>query len=178
MLPYILYLFSSCLCFMMTWLTKDIAVTHREKIYDIFHENISIVNMPYISDYMVFIQILYTLILIPKDFFSEFFFIMGIVQILKFICSITTILPPLKTYDEKHRLGGINGNGVEYIFSGHASYSALTAIYLYNFGINFWLIFIYNLISQTLIILTRNHYSVDVILAWIIVPSLYHNIKQ
>ena len=108
---------------------------------------------------------------------DEMLLIMSIVQFFRSICSASTILPPLKHYNDKYRLGGINGNGTEYIFSGHAAYSAISAIYLYNKNIigPFSLI-IYNIISQLSIIITRNHYTVDVVLAWIITPLVWGNI--
>lgn len=128
----------------------------------------------YISDIMVFFQIFVTLCVLPYDFYTEFFLIMAISQFLKFFCSLVTILPPLKKYKEKHRLWGINGNGVEYIFSGHAAYSSLTFIYLRNYIPIFPLV-CYNFFSQFMIVASRNHYTVDVLLAWIIIPLLYSN---
>lgn len=91
---------------------------------------------------------------------------------------MSTVLPPLKNYRDKIRFGGINGSGTEYIFSGHASYSAIFSLYLYSKNIvSLYILFLYNFISQFLIIVSRNHYTVDVILAWIISSSLYTNLQ-
>lgn len=167
-----LFLFSSMLC-----LLSAQCIPSTTTVYDIIHQNIPIVPYPYASDFFILIQTIGTATIINSVEFSELCLIMAIIQIFRAICSISTALPPLKNYHDKYRLGGINGSGTEYIFSGHASYSALTAIYLYNRNFNPILLIVYNLFSQSLIILTRNHYSVDVILAWIITPLLYGNIQ-
>mgnify|MGYP003641411489 CR=1 FL=1 len=101
---------------------------------------------------------------------------MAIINFLRILCMSSTILPSLKHYNNKYRLGGINGTGSEYIFSGHASFTTLSAIYLHKYGYDWKLLFIYNFITQGLIIITRNHYTVDIILAWIIVGLVYSNV--
>jgi hypothetical protein len=173
MISLFLYLFSSLFCVTIANLIKP-----DTKIVDIIHNNFQIINYPYISDFLILIQTIYVLTIMDSESLSKTFFIMFIVQICKGLCSISTVLPQLKRYEDKYRLGGINGSGTEYIFSGHACYSCLSAFYLYfekNFN-GLFLIF-YNLISQFLIILTRNHYTVDVILAWIITSLVYFNIE-
>jgi hypothetical protein len=173
MISLFFFLLSSLCCV----IGANIIHNHSTRIVDIVHDNLPPLNAPYISDILILFQTVTTVTLINKDVLSEMFLIMGIVQICRFLCFISTILPPLKNYHDKYRLGGINGNGSEYIFSGHASYSALCTIYLYTHNIisGFPLI-AYNLTSQFLIIVTRNHYTVDIILAWIIVPLIYGNI--
>jgi len=150
----------------------------RVRVVDIIHSNISYIHTPYLSDVLVLIQTLGTAGVIDINTLNEVFLIMAIIQFLRSICSVSTILPPLKDYHDKYRMGGLNGSGTEYIFSGHASYSALATIYLYTRKIVPVLpLVLYNIISQFLIIATHNHYTVDIILAWIIVPLVYGNIQ-
>jgi PAP2 superfamily C-terminal len=172
MLALLLFLFSSITCVITANLVRE-----QEKITDIIHSNLPIVNMPYISDILILLQTILAISIMSSESLIELFFIMGITQLFRVFCFFSTTLPPLKKYSDKYRLGGINGNGTEYIFSGHASYSAITFIYLYtNNIISFFPLLVYNIISQSLISLTRNHYTVDIILAWIIVPLIYGNV--
>lgn len=148
-----------------------------DKIVDIVHYNVPKLKLPYVSDTMVLIQTVGSVVVLQRDTISEFFAIMAIAQLFRIATMVSTILPPLKNYHDKYRLGGINGTGTEYIFSGHACYSALSAIYLYSFGIvPLWALIVYNILSQSLIIVSRNHYTVDVVLAWIIIPLIYGNL--
>lgn len=168
------FLLSSLLC-----LCSASAIKNTTKVWDIIHDNLPELRLPYFSDFLVLLQTVLTLTVINSTELSEIFLVMGIAQICRAICCISTVLPPLKNYHDKYRLGGINGTGSEYIFSGHACYSAVCAIYLYKKGIfSPVTIFVYNSLSQFSIVITRNHYTVDVILAWIIVPLIYGNVMS
>lgn len=148
------------------------------KVVDIIHSKMPRITAPYLSDFLVLTQTVGTAAVVDINTLNEVFLIMSIVQFFRSICSLSTALPPLKNYHDKYRLGGINGTGTEYIFSGHASYSALAAIYLYQKGIVPAIpLVLFNLVSQFLIVATHNHYTVDVVLAWIVVPLLYSNLK-
>jgi hypothetical protein len=150
--------------------------THPTRIIDFVHEYLPTVNSTYLSDILVFSQVLVATLLTNLEQLNEMLLIMSCVQFFRSICLASTVLPPLRSYEEKYRMGGLNGSGTEYIFSGHASYSALTAIYLYNSNrVSIPLLTAYNLFSQYLIVATKNHYTIDVILAWIIVPLVYGN---
>jgi hypothetical protein len=178
MLSLFVYLFSSLLCVV----TANLLISHPTKIVDIVHYNIPDLKHSfsnnYLSDILVLSQTIFCVSLMDAESLTQIFLIMGITQTLKAICSVSTVLPPLKNWEDKHRLGGLNGTGTEYIFSGHACYSAISAIYLYNKGIaNFLTLLIFNSLSQFFIVVTRNHYTVDVILAWIITFLVYGNLN-
>jgi hypothetical protein len=176
MSPFLLYFLSSSLCVFTAKRLRN----HPTKIIDLVHTYLPHINPPligsYLSDVLVAAQLLYTLKEMPSFLYREFALIMGITQLCRVLCMISTILPPLKNYDDKARLMGVNGSGTEYIFSGHASYSAASFIYLYALNIiSPKLLILYNILSQSLIIASRNHYTVDVVLSWIIVPLIYGN---
>lgn len=147
---------------------------HSTQIIDIVHNNCPEIKIPYISDILVAIQVC-AMLYWQMSHWYDMITIMGITQIMKVLCSASTVLPPLKAYDSKYRFGGLNGSGKDYIFSGHAAYAALSSIYLYSIIPLGWLVG-YNIVTQFLIIATRNHYTVDVLLAWLIVPLVYGNI--
>lgn len=170
MISLFLFLLSSLGCVTAANLIKN----NPDKIVDIFHDYLPVIKAPYLSDILVLIQVIGAATFLSAAELSQAFLVMSMVQVCRILCSISTVLPPLKNYHDKYRLGGINGTGTEYIFSGHASYSALACIYLYNKNIvSGPLLALYNVISQSSISLTRNHYTVDVVLAWIITPLLY-----
>ena len=99
---------------------------------DNIHNNFKIFKYHYISDFLIFLQILFGIIKLEIYTIKEILLLISIIQFLRSICSITTVLPPLKNYKDKIRFGGLNGSGTEYIFSGHASYSAVITLFLYS----------------------------------------------
>lgn len=170
MLSILFFIFSCFLCMHTAQNIKN----PNNKIVDFIHSLIPYTDsLEYWSDILIFLQILFCLYISSINNITEMFLIMSITQICRTICNISTTLPQLKKYSDKIRLGGINGSGTEYIFSGHASYSAISFIYLIQYKYNTYLLTIYNLFSQLLIIITRNHYTVDIVLAWIIVPLIW-----
>ncbi len=172
------YLLSSSLCVITANVIRFLSLSHPTKIIDIVHHYIPLVKETYISDILVLTQLVATIILMDSNTLLEMLLIMAIAQLCRVVCMISTVLPPLKNYQDKYRLCGVNGSGTEYIFSGHACYATVSAIYLYSQGIvNLPFLVVYNLISQFLITATRNHYTVDIVLAWIIVPLIYGNVK-
>ena len=148
-------------------------------IRDPIHMYFPRVNYKYLSDILITLQMSLLTFTITKVLLKEFFIVCGIIQFMRAITMSSTILPSLEHHNDKIRLGGLNGRGTEYIFSGHAVYACLSLIYLYKMGIvKLPILIIYNLISQLIIILSRNHYTVDVILSWMITPLVYGNVIQ
>ena len=169
------YLLSSAACVLAA---RSIPVlysgSHTGKIRDFFHEFFPKLHLDYLSDIMILAQIVLAVVI--SDI-TRVIQAMTIIQVMRVICAVTTVLPPLKHYKDKYRLGGLNGSGTEYIFSGHASYAALTFLSLWEAGVPIQLLVFYNILSQMCIILSRNHYTVDVVLAWIIAPLVYLNLS-
>jgi hypothetical protein len=176
MFIYLLY-FCSLIFFKIT--TKYFIPNLESKSHilpDILHKLFYLPDY-YISDIMVFLEGLFLLYWIEYQNFKEAILILSISQFTRSILSSVTILPPLKKYNDKKRLYGILGTGRDYIFSGHSAYSALITIYIIKQKlIDTYDILIYNIICNLIIIFTRNHYTVDVLLSIIIIPSLWLNL--
>lgn len=174
MISLLYFLFSSLAC-----VAVSNAIGYFRKptteIVDVLHRVFPVVDLPYASDILIFLQTMYSVAMVDVLELEKLFFVLGTVQCLRILCFSSTILPPLKTYAEKYRIGGLNGTGNEYIFSGHACYACVSAITLYEKGVDIRLLILYNTISQSLIVLSRNHYTVDVVLAWIITPLVYNS---
>jgi hypothetical protein len=164
-----------CISCLICTTTARLLKNDPHKIVDITHDFLFAIPDYYISDIMILAQIIFSTIILPFSEIEQIMAVMSIVQFFRCICASSTVLPPLKKYNDKIRVGGINGSGTEYIFSGHAAYSCATFIYLWKVNSKIPLI-IYNIISQYIICASKNHYTVDVILAWIIVPLVWKNI--
>lgn len=161
-------------CYACTLIASNLP-SCKNKIIDIVHEYFPPFQNSYFSDVGILLQIIYTIATIPYSSLNEIFLVMSIVQFFRILCFSTTILPPLKRYNDKIRLFGLNGSGTEYIFSGHACYACISFIYLYKHDIfPLYVLIPYNFITQFLVVLSRNHYTVDVILSWIITPLVYN----
>ena len=76
----------------------------------------------------------------------------------------------------------IFGHCSDKIFSGHTAFTLLIVLVAYNFNLldnnKLLILGIFQLIYAFLIIITRAHYSVDVLLSYYIVIPLYLCIKQ
>lgn len=151
---------------------------YSKKVSDIIHDNITPFPDYYISDILCAIQILHSFMYLSVVQLSETLYVMAFIQFLRGVCTLSTRLPSLKRYDDKARFGGLNGTGSEYIFSGHASYCCIASIFLWIN--NLWKlhnIILYNILSQFLVIVSRNHYTIDIVLAWAITPLTYFTYK-
>lgn len=168
-----MYLISSFLCMAVGRNIKNSVY----EIRDCLHIRFQTFELDYLGDIMVLFQLVYTLVFLERiEELHEFCYVMSIIQFLKMICSSSTVLPPLKNYSDKIRLWGINGSGTEYIFSGHASYSAICFMMLLRSNYSLPFLIFYNFFSQFFIIISKNHYTVDVLLGWIISCSVWFNV--
>lgn len=137
----------------------------------------------YIDDLMI------CLLVIPLFFYnintSKFLQVIIITRILRLICMQSTILPSPDSkceeyLDRKEKIIGryykiIFGRCNETIFSGHVSFMLTCVLFLLPFINSIMKIFlyIYAIITSLVVISLRNHYSIDVVLAWIITIPIY-----
>lgn len=95
----------------------------------------------------------------------------------KQIVSNVTILPKNKNCDDSNfsLLYFLNGHCYDKIFSGHFASSVLISMILYNRGIvtNPYVLGLYNLISAYLILATRSHYTVDILIGGYVAVTSY-----
>ena len=120
-----------------------------------------------------------------SDLFIFMYKLFSVIFFLRTLTKFFTILPSQSrtncTNDIKNPMIYISGYCHDKIFSGH---SALTLIYLLtiidnkiiNPKYNFLLIFSHSLYA-VLLIVTKNHYTVDIISSYIITISIFYNLK-
>lgn len=145
-------------------------------IYDIGHEYIPkyIPNISKLAMY-IFLQF-FSLFLPVLTYFAVGFslFYLFIMHILRIPAYWMTLLPVLDNIEHRfynQYLIGLAGGNSDYIWSGHASTAMFSSVALYYHYSNvpcLLSLVIYNLILGIFIIGTKNHYSVDVYLGWLI----------
>ena len=93
--------------------------------------------------------------------------VLSYVLILRSITTIVTILPsPICGQKKVEAIGGCH----DCIFSGHTSMTLIFCYYMYLHNPYLkWPLLLYSMIGSFLIIITRSHYTIDVLIAWIVV---------
>lgn len=87
-----------------------------------------------------------------------------------FFCS--TILPRCSDRKElKSIFDALNGANCDYIFSGHAFIVILSCHYLEKFFYFYGILYIYSFITCLIIIICREHYTIDILVAILAVSS-------
>lgn len=106
-----------------------------------------------------------------KEFAAKFILIM----VIRALTTISTILPKHEKCDATPRWSRyIRGQCYDKVFSGHTSFVLLATLIYLREGILGWPGFIgINLANITGIILTRSHYTVDIVLAILITLLVY-----
>ena len=142
------------------------------KVYDIGHKYLpNLSKYEYISNYYMLCFIVIVMCLpICKEFIG---FIIPIL-LLRLIIINLTILPKHKdcVIDIKKVFGGC----YDKIFSGHFATIFLITLLLWKYRyISIVLVYIINIISALLILVTRSHYTIDIVVAFFITLFVYQN---
>ena len=144
-------------------------------IYDMLHE-----TTPYISEFtyipdIICISLLLCLLLNIKMLYKFIGLVISIF-IIRTITISVTILPRNKNCGIIKNTCMFRGGCYDKIFSGHFSIVLLSLILLYeNNYINLFLLIFINLLNALFIVLTRAHYTVDIIVALFITLFVYTN---
>lgn len=161
---------------------------NSKPLYDIIHINVPNLKHEYwIGDFLVILLLLlfiYKVVLYKLDIVNIIMMFIAL-QILKSITSMVTILPdPSGMCENKH--GGseclklLFGNCNDLMFSGHAGFAFLCLMILYPHVniITYLLLLLYVLILCIVTILTCNHYTIDVIMAFFVSYFIYNTMSK
>jgi hypothetical protein len=145
---------------------------HPTRIIDFIHSKFpeTTVSISYLSDLMIFSQISFFLLYSTYREITLILLEMSLLYLFRILTMSATVLPPIG-HRNKIRIYGMNGTGTEYLFSGHACWACLTCLSLIERNrdiVSVSGLVIYNLVSQSAMIVSRNHYTVDVLLAWML----------
>ena len=90
--------------------------------------------------------------------------------LLRFICFNVTILPPPMKLEKRLSFGIIPNYTYDLIFSGHTMTCVLSIFCVKQFLIPYTLIL--SILCSLSLIITKEHYTIDVIIAWIATHSI------
>jgi hypothetical protein len=147
----------------------------KSKIYDIIHNNLpSARNLMTIVDAIPFILVVGILCIDVNLFYNIMGFLVTILILRLFIIH-TTILPKDKKCDIK-KSSIISGGCYDKVYSGHFSvvFLCLLSLYMSKY-INLFTLLFLSIIFALLIITSRSHYTIDVVVAFLIVIIVYQN---
>lgn len=165
--------------FISNYLTLTIGEKHYKNnstIYDVLHEILPNLRAYHYS--VDIIGLLCTLSLFfvgNEDLIYEFLAKFIIIMFIRAFTILTTILPKDKECDTRHSFRNyLFGGCFDKIFSGHTSFALLlTLLYYREHIINIPTLLGVNLLNIFLILSTRAHYTVDVLLAIFVTTTIY-----
>jgi hypothetical protein len=108
---------------------------------------------------------------------------LSLILVLRGICIITTSIPKFKSCKQenyKHSLL-FSGGCYDKIFSGHLAFIITFILYLINYTnqSNFKIIYyFYIVIVSILSLITESHYSIDLLISWILSVTLFFSINK
>jgi hypothetical protein len=147
------------------------------KVFDLLHS-----FTPDLSDYKPYNDIIVSAIglsflFIPKgvELFKEFAAKFILIMVIRALTTVSTILPKHEKCDATPKFSRYwRGQCFDKVFSGHTSFVLLATLIYLREGILGWPGFLgINLANITGIILTRSHYTLDIVLAILITLLVY-----
>lgn len=157
-----------------------------QHIQDIGHTHLPYVKNYYLNDVFLILPNLYMVYIlhINKKLFllKHYLLLVLILYSLRWFLHNTTVLPVIKSkqkdknYVKKYCANKINLNGGcnDYIFSGHVTLVLLSLMFImYAKGEVVPELVIYSVFFSVLVICSHTHYTVDVLLAWIITILMF-----
>ena len=152
-------------------------------------------NLPYYPSLVKYMDIILIAFFIPltlsNNFINDsilFLKFFSIILVLRLITNFSTIIPPIKCRYNKSRaninkpINYLIGHNYDKIFSGHTSVILILIMIYSSRKIisknKCFILFIFNIIYSFLILITRQHYTVDVILAYIITIPYFYLLKN
>jgi hypothetical protein len=142
-------------------------VKENDKIYDLGFKILpNLEKYDYVNDYILIIPILFLIYHFSgwtKNKQNTFLITMGVMYLFRSLSNYVTTFPSMKKCDLKPPFGFCN----DFMFSGHTTFNIVISYFVNSILWPIWPI-----ITSILTIATREHYSVDVLIAWLIFGSL------
>jgi hypothetical protein len=156
---------------------SEYPIVHTKGLWDISHflfsEDIRIVFTPFLHNIFTILPFLLLLYHSEYNIFDTFLTKFSILLILRCVLNLCTILPRIRKDTEFKIYGG----GNDMLLSGHISFLTLTILYLIKINGNEYYKYISGLYLFIMMIMTsaiRNHYTVDVIIAFILSYLIFY----
>jgi len=98
------------------------------------------------------------------------------IYFIRSILTLITVLPKSSNCDYNLDMAFINGGCYDKIFSGHTALIFILTLVLQKYKIiDFATLIILNIINVSIILLTRTHYTIDVIVSFLVCDLMYKN---
>ncbi len=148
---------------------------NHKKVQDIFHDILPHIEyFEYASDIIAISVIGYLAIMRFDLLYHLGGLVLTLTLLRQFIIQMT-ILPKNTVCDIKNT-SMIRGGCYDKIFSGHFGITFLTTLILLENGfINKFIVILINLVNGIFILLSRNHYTIDIIVSIFVVIIIYQN---
>lgn len=147
-----------------------------QKVYDISHKYLPNLSHNNLAWAIMHIFATITPFIFGTEVITDMAIFMPVIFIIRGICSNVTILPKDKTCDDS-KFGFNNlflGHCYDKIFSGHFATTIMLSLILFTRNIlGIIPLFLFNLINAFLILATRSHYTIDLIVSIFVVVTLY-----
>jgi hypothetical protein len=155
---------------------NNVKSKQKIKIYDIIHNNIpSARNLKIIVDSIPFILLFYILFIDVNLFYAVLGMLIPIFIVRLFVINIT-ILPKDKKCDIVKQSSPYVGGCYDKVYSGHFAVFFTCLLFLYKKKyVNMFVFALSSIIMGTLIVASRSHYTIDVIVSFLIVLVFYQN---
>lgn len=154
---------------------ENIKSKQKLKVYDIIHHNLpSLRSLTLLSDILPYILITIIFFIDLKIFYNILGFLITIF-VARMIIIHLTILPKDKKCNIQNS-SVYNGGCYDKVYSGHFATIFICLLTLYmNKYINLFTLLFLSIIFALLIITSRSHYTIDVVVAFLIVIIVYQN---
>lgn len=160
-------------------ITSNWIVSQRAKklknnqIIDIIHDHIC--EAPkWTSDLLVFTPVVILFCLGSGDSIRWFVLLLASVLLLRSIFIQLTVLPSLDKKCNPDPFFRLSGHCNDYMFSGHTAFAILSSLFLVEQHIiSIHAAIVYNVFVAFFVSATRNHYTADTVMAWIICGFMY-----
>jgi hypothetical protein len=163
-------------------ITQNIGTNHyndEDRVYDICHKYLPNYEKYEIIGNIYIIFVCFFTFIKPSKTISIFFelaaFIIPI-YLIRSILTLITVLPKSSQCEYNPKYAFINGACYDKIFSGHTAIIFILTLLLNKYNIiNFLTVMVLNIVNVSIILLTRTHYTIDIIVSFLVSYIMYTN---
>jgi hypothetical protein len=155
---------------------------NNPEVYDVLHKILPNYDQKdWLTDYMALIAFIPLILNFNQEFMLEFIGFIIVVYLIRDVIINLTILPKhINCSIKKEKMSHYEyfiGGCYDKIFSGHFSLTMMLTLLYYTYGYvtNIPLLVGWNLINGLIIISTRSHYTIDVVMAMFVCLTVFTN---
>lgn len=149
--------------------------SNSKKVFDLFHNLLPhIEKWEYASDVLFILVFLFMAFKNLNLVYTAVGYLIAIIIVRTLFVNLTVL--PKNEICSIHDSSSFRGGCYDKIFSGHYAGTLLMTILLYNHHyINTMWLFMINIVNALVILISRNHYTVDIVVSIFVVFIVYQN---